>query len=472
MDNLPGLKEFGEKLDQLKRLKDEIHHEHYETVAQSIFENYALARDNSLRVEDNLIAARNTLAELENKNSNLEQKLKETLSAYKSDFKTFRRFSNAQTHVNGLKSISELPQTLALIAAELGAHRISIVLDREVCSGLPVNDIPTFHLKGCMRYIDATLRKNKNRIYIGPLSKMMRPDIFFGDAEMSPEYGGSCFAFGLLDKYNPEKMIGLLSFHDPSEERYHPEMGTDFLEHFCSSFASAVTDVITHQKADLLRQDVERITRHDLKTPLNAVINLPHLLLATETDCSKKEMMKAIQDAGYKMLGLINKSYDIYRMESGNYILKPEKVDLLRMIGRIRMDLLDIIESKHLELNIKINGKATDGASIFNVHGEELLLFSMLANLVKNSVEAAPYNSSININFSDSEEVVISIHNLGEVPENIKENFFEKYSTEGKTGGTGLGTYSARLIATVHGGDIKMNTSTLEGTTVTIIMNS
>lgn len=470
MDNLPSLKKLGEKLDLLKKLKDEGHDEQAEALAQNIFENYAFARDNCLRMEDNLIATRNTITELESNNRNLEQKLKETLAAYNSDFRTFQRFSNAQTYVNNLKSVSALPDILGQIASELGAYKISIVLDRDTCSGLPLDGIPTFHLKGCMRYIDATLCKEKNRIFIGPISKMMRPDIFFGDPDMSPENGGSCFAFGLMDKYHPERMIGLLSFYDPSVERYHPEMGTDYLEHFCSSLASAVTDVITHQKSELLHQDVDRITRHDLKTPLNAVINLPHLLLASETDHSRKEMIKSIQDSGYKMLALINRSYDIYRMESGSYVLKPEKVDMLPMVGQIRMDLLDRIESKRLELVITVNGQAPDGAAVFFVQGEELLLFSMLANLLKNSVEAAPENSSVNIAFSDSEGATVRIHNLGEVPPAIRDIFFEKYSTAGKAEGTGLGTYSAKLIANVHGGDIKMETSAVNGTTVTVTL--
>ena len=63
---------------------------------------------------------------------------------------------------------------------------------------------------------------------------------------------------------------------------------------------------------------------------------------------------------------------------------------------------------------------------------------------------------------------MISIHNNGTVPMELSDCFFEKYKTSGKTGGTGLGTYSARLMAETQRGSISMRSSAKEGTFVTI----
>ena len=62
---------------------------------------------------------------------------------------------------------------------------------------------------------------------------------------------------------------------------------------------------------------------------------------------------------------------------------------------------------------------------------------------------------------------MLHIHNYGAVPEAIRDTFFEKYATAGKPEGTGLGTYSARLMARIQEGDILMRTSEREGTTLT-----
>jgi signal transduction histidine kinase len=46
--------------------------------------------------------------------------------------------------------------------------------------------------------------------------------------------------------------------------------------------------------------------------------------------------------------------------------------------------------------------------------------------------------------------------------------FFEKYSTSGKDTGTGLGTYSAKLMANIQGGDIGFESTEQTGTCLII----
>ena len=53
----------------------------------------------------------------------------------------------------------------------------------------------------------------------------------------------------------------------------------------------------------------------------------------------------------------------------------------------------------------------------------------------------------------------IAIRNQGMVPEEIMGRFFDKYMTCGRRGGTGLGTYSARLMAETQKGHIVLQSS-------------
>lgn len=468
MDNLPTLKTFGEQLDLLKRFIKEEDGEQADFIAQNLYESYAYARDSFLSQEDANLGACHDISEKNERIRMLEGKLKEAYSVHNSDFQLFAKFGKALQYVNSLKSLSGLPNMLEGITQELGLDRVAVVLDRELCKGISCPDIPTFYLEGCMRYIDATLNDGPNRIFLGPISRMMRPDVFFGDPEVDPKLGGSCFAFGLMDKYTPGRLVGLFSIHDPSDDRFHSEMGTDFLEYFCNSVASTLIEVINHEQSEMLRVDVERITRHDLKTPLNAVINVPLLLLEDEIDSEKIELIKHIQDAGYRMLGLVNRSHDLYRMETDSYVLRPEKVDVLPLIRRITTDLQDMIRTRDSALKIFIDGNEAGDGDFFYVQGEELLLFSMLSNLLKNSMEATPAGKPVTVKLGGAKYPVMAVHNFGQVPEAIRDNFFEKYSTAGKAGGTGLGTYSANLIAKVHGGSISMASSEEEGTLVIV----
>jgi signal transduction histidine kinase len=93
----------------------------------------------------------------------------------------------------------------------------------------------------------------------------------------------------------------------------------------------------------------------------------------------------------------------------------------------------------------------------------------MLANLVKNAMEASPKQGHVAINlYRDAAGALVRIHNQGEVPMAVRAHFFDKYTTAGKTNGTGLGTYSARLMTLTMGGDIGVETSAEQGTTLTV----
>jgi signal transduction histidine kinase len=100
-----------------------------------------------------------------------------------------------------------------------------------------------------------------------------------------------------------------------------------------------------------------------------------------------------------------------------------------------------------------------------------LLLHTLLGNCLKNAVEASPEGGVVEVALSVAESVIVRVHNRGAVPEAIRGTFFGKFSTAGKVGGTGLGAYSSKRIAEVHGGSIAMDTSdATDSTTITITL--
>jgi signal transduction histidine kinase len=96
----------------------------------------------------------------------------------------------------------------------------------------------------------------------------------------------------------------------------------------------------------------------------------------------------------------------------------------------------------------------------------------MISNLVVNAIEASSKGEPVQLRVDTASPLSVSIVNNGTVPVAIRERFFEKFTTFGKKNGTGLGTYSARLIADTFGYAIDMNTSDeTNQTTVTITMH-
>jgi len=225
------------------------------------------------------------------------------------------------------------------------------------------------------------------------------------------------------------------------------------------------------REAVRLREDVENITRHDLKAPLNSIIGLPQIILQEGIITGEyAEHLKVIEESGYRMLRMINLSLDLFKMERGMYQLEPASVDVLKMIRKIFSENKGLAASKNVDLEITIHGYPSQEHEKLLVQGEELLCYSMFSNLIKNAIEASPQGKTVYAHLSSAEHGYISIHNSGAVPERIRSTFFEKYATAGKSGGTGLGTYSAKLIAGTQGGSISMETSEDKGTTITVTL--
>jgi len=221
-----------------------------------------------------------------------------------------------------------------------------------------------------------------------------------------------------------------------------------------------------------LKEDVERITRHDLKTPLNSILAYPQMMKDNENLTEKQvKYITTIEAAGRKLLNMINMSLDLYKMEQGAYELKPDSVDLMQVFNEIKEETKIRLKSKRLTVDTLIEGEPAGESDQFILQSEKLLLYSMLANLFKNAVEASPRKERITIEMKHGGDHSVGIHNIGAVPKEIRDTFFDKYATAGKSGGTGLGTYSARLIAETIGGQISLDTSEDEGTTISIIFS-
>lgn len=221
------------------------------------------------------------------------------------------------------------------------------------------------------------------------------------------------------------------------------------------------------REAARLREDVERMTRHDLKSPLNAIINLPDLIRVQERELSEKqiEFLEMIKASGYRMLAMINASLDLFKMERGIYPFQPEDVDLLEVIDRIFHENGFGVE-KRPTVDLWLGDRPAEDGDQFRIRGEHLLCYSMLSNLIDNALEASPEGERVAVTLVPGERPTVRIRNRGTVQPEIRDRFFEKYVTAGKRKGTGLGTYTARLIAEVHGGEIWLDTSEEGVTTV------
>ncbi len=233
----------------------------------------------------------------------------------------------------------------------------------------------------------------------------------------------------------------------------------------------SVRDITERRQAELLREDIERIVRHDLKGPLTSLILAPEVLREEgPLNAAQEVVLGEMGRAARRMLTMINRSLDLYKMETGVYRLEPAEQDLARLC---REELENARQAMRPGSRWRLTLDRAEAApdAVFPVRGEEALLRTMLDNLARNAFEALPEDGEVTLDLSRKDKAaVLALTNAGEIPEAIRERFFQKYATAGKRHGTGLGAYSARLVAQAHGGGIEADSSRPGFTTIRVTL--
>jgi PAS domain S-box-containing protein len=218
-------------------------------------------------------------------------------------------------------------------------------------------------------------------------------------------------------------------------------------------YVGIARDITYKKELEKLREDVDRMVHHDLKTPLNGIIGLSELLNSRyNLSEEQRELVMLIEDRGRYMLEMLNQSLNFYKIEAGTYHYKPEYVDLIDLLRNIIIGM-----AKSIEIKFFVNRKCVTRNDTLFILAEDFLLKSIFSNLLINAVEASPTNGVVKVDIIHNKETKVVISNQGEVPAEMRDRFFEKYATQGKKDGTGLGTYIARLMVDVIGGEISLN---------------
>ena len=232
---------------------------------------------------------------------------------------------------------------------------------------------------------------------------------------------------------------------------------------------SSIHDITEMRRLEQVKEDVQHILRHDLRAPVTASINLPLLLMEDENlTPDQRQMLQMINVSGRKMLSQINSSLELHKIENGTYILKPQECSPVKLV-RDNIDILAVSMDITPDLFIIREHVDGTGKSGLTLQTDGLLLDIILMNLLRNALEASDLDAQVLVDLSeDGDELAIAIANGRPVPLEIRERFFDKYTTAGNKEGTGLGTYSAFIMTRALGGSIAMETSEISGTKVTV----
>ena len=209
---------------------------------------------------------------------------------------------------------------------------------------------------------------------------------------------------------------------------------------------------------DHFKESMTGMIVHDLKNPLNAIINY--------TDDKSDLTQNIIGQAGRQMLNMVMNILDVQKFEDAQMHLETEDQNL----NQIVRSALGQVEFLRHEKNLDI---VNNCAPNLTVKVDSGIMERVFINLLTNAIKYSSLNGKIVLeteNYSE-EHIRVSVIDYGEgIPSDKLDTVFEKFQQiqpkkAGKVRSTGLGLTFCRMALESHGERIGVKSEIGEGTT-------
>ncbi len=236
------------------------------------------------------------------------------------------------------------------------------------------------------------------------------------------------------------------------------------------TFVVDVTDVASAQENLSLTNDLlngrlaaqeiaQNLMVHDMRNPITNIISITQMLADRNLTVADQKWISIILHLSKRLQRQVQSTSDLAKMEAGQYTLKDECFDLLKMIYQVIRAASGDAARKSIKLQVTYQSKPLkEHEETLDIQADQFYIEQMLTNLLVNALEASPAQEPLEVAISADTQCQIRITNRGVVPPEIRDHLFEKNVTQGKQEGQGLGTYIAQLIAKQHQGTVTFNT--------------
>lgn len=228
------------------------------------------------------------------------------------------------------------------------------------------------------------------------------------------------------------------------------------------------------QKASKYKSEFLANMSHELRTPLNSSMILAKILAENgkgNLDEEQIQFARSIYSAGNDLLNLINDILDISKVEAGKMELRPEYIDLRRLVQDLEMTFQPQTNQKGLALNIAVNSAVTSLVT------DRQRLEQILKNLLSNALKFTDRGSiSLTVDKAADGRIAFAVTDTGiGIAPDQQHIVFEAFQ-QGESGinrrygGTGLGLSISRDLAALLGGDLQLHSEPGEGSTFRLLL--
>lgn len=228
------------------------------------------------------------------------------------------------------------------------------------------------------------------------------------------------------------------------------------------------------EKANKIKSMFLANISHEIRTPMNAIIGMAELLADTPLSSDQRKYVGIFQEAGSSLLSLINDLLDISKIEQDYFELISDPISISDIVKSIQSILEIKATSKKLKFVCEL-----PSVDLPIVIGDPERLRQVFLNIVGNAIKFTEKGSvTLSVKYEETSAGILSFDfvvkdtGVGISPE-YQRDLFSPFTQQDlgiskKYGGTGLGLYISKRIIDRMGGQIGVDSSLGEGTSIKI----
>lgn len=229
------------------------------------------------------------------------------------------------------------------------------------------------------------------------------------------------------------------------------------------------------EQADRFKSDFISHVSYELRAPLNTIIGFTEILLNQYFGGLNERQIdycKGINESSQRLLSLINDIIDFASVEAGQLTLKIHPIELTPFLE----SLVALVYNRSNDHGLEIICK--NHTLVDRFLADERRLKQALFNLLINAIKFTPSGGVIQLTASleseeDGDYLVLSVSDNGVgMADDVREHIAELLASTSGNGsrfgfkGAGIGLPLVKSFITLHGGNIRLNSSKGLGTTV------
>jgi two-component system phosphate regulon sensor histidine kinase PhoR len=223
-------------------------------------------------------------------------------------------------------------------------------------------------------------------------------------------------------------------------------------------------DATETERIEEMRRDFIANASHELRTPLTVIVGFLEIAAQEGLDAATRSAhLKLMTEQGHRMQHLIEDMLTLSRLESVDYPMRPDPVDVSKLMDQLLREARALSSGKH-EITMEVSGP--------DVLGSYEELHSAFGNLASNAVRYTPAGGKIHLVWKEYEggaKFMVEDTGIGISPEHISrltERFYRvDKSRSRETQGTGLGLAIVKHVLLRHGSTLQIKSEAGKGST-------